>query len=44
LVAFGGHRVIRGHRGLVDGALDDPAVRDTALSRAGLAEESEGNA
>jgi urease subunit beta len=44
LVTFGGHRVIRGHRGLVEGALDDPAIRAEALRRAGFAEESEGNA
>ncbi|HKD75516.1 MAG TPA: urease subunit beta, partial [Ktedonobacterales bacterium] len=34
LVAFGGNRVIRGHRGLVEGALDDPSVRAEALKRA----------
>jgi urease subunit gamma/beta len=28
---FGGARVIRGHGGLVDGALDAPGVRETAL-------------
>jgi urease subunit beta len=31
LVEFGGNRIIHGHNGLVNGALDDPAVRNTAL-------------
>ncbi len=33
LVAFGGARIIYGHNGLVDGALDDPAVRERAMQR-----------
>ncbi len=33
LVAFGGARRIYGHNGLVDGALDDPAVRAKALAK-----------
>ncbi len=33
LVAFGGARRIYGHNGLVDGALDDPAVQARALAR-----------
>jgi len=33
LVAFAGARIVRGHRGLVDGALDDPAVKDAAIKR-----------
>ena len=31
LVALGGARIVRGHNGLVDGALDDHAVRSAAL-------------
>ena len=34
LVPFAGRRVVRGFHGLVDGALDDPAVRTRALERA----------
>ena len=33
LVAFGGSRVIHGHNGLVEGALDDPEVRKRALEQ-----------
>jgi len=36
LVALGGRRIVRGLNGLVDGALDDPAVRRLALQRAGV--------
>jgi urease subunit beta len=31
LVAFGGGRIVHGHRGLVGGALDDITVRDGAI-------------
>ncbi len=31
LVEFGGSKVIYGHNGLVNGALDDPAVRKAAM-------------
>jgi urease subunit gamma/beta len=34
LMPIGGARVVRGHGELVDGALDDPAVRDAALTAA----------
>jgi urease beta subunit len=34
LVALGGRRVVRGLNGLVQGALDDPAVRAQAFERA----------
>lgn len=34
LVAYGGNRVLRGMGGLVDGDLDDEAVREAALERA----------
>jgi urease subunit gamma/beta len=34
LLPIGGLRVIRGHGGLADGALDDPAVREAAFARA----------
>jgi urease subunit gamma/beta len=34
LVAIGGTRVIRGHAGLIDGALDEPAALDAALALA----------
>ena len=34
LLPFGGKRVIRGHAGLVDGPLDAPGARETALERA----------
>ena len=34
LVALGGRRVVRGLNGLIDGALDDPQVREQALRRA----------
>jgi urease subunit beta len=33
LVAFGGSRAVFGHNGLVEGTLDDPAVRQQALDR-----------
>ena len=33
LAAFAGARIVRGHRGLVDGALEDPAVKDAAIKR-----------
>jgi urease subunit beta len=32
LVALGGRRVVRGLNGLIDGALDDPQVRERALA------------
>ena len=35
LVAFGGARIVHGHNGLVNGALDDAAVREQALARVG---------
>jgi urease beta subunit len=35
LVALGGRRIVRGLNGLVDGPLDDPAVRAEALRRVG---------
>ena len=31
LVALGGARIVYGHNGWVNGALDDPAVREQAL-------------
>src|SRR5579859_1877424 len=31
LVAIGGSRIIHGHNGLVNGALDDPDIRENAL-------------
>jgi urease subunit beta len=34
LVALGGRRIVRGLNGLIDGALDDPQVREQALARA----------
>jgi urease beta subunit len=34
LVALGGRRIVRGLRGLVEGALDDPTTRAHALERA----------
>ena len=34
LVAFGGLRIVRGHNGLVEGALDDQAIKAAALDRA----------
>jgi len=34
LVAYGGNRILRGMGGLVDGDLDDEAVREAALERA----------
>ncbi len=34
LCGFGGRRVVRGFHGLVEGALDDPAVRQAAFERA----------
>ena len=33
LVALGGARVVYGHRALVNGALDEPKVREKALAR-----------
>jgi urease subunit gamma/beta len=36
LVAIGGARVVHGLAGLVDGALDDPAVRHAAMARLAL--------
>jgi urease beta subunit len=33
LVALGGERIVYGHNGLVQGALDDPAVHHRALVR-----------
>jgi urease beta subunit len=35
LVAFGGSRIIHGHNGWVNGTLDDAAVREQALAKAG---------
>lgn len=35
LVAFGGSRIIHGHNGWVNGALDDATVREQALAKAG---------
>lgn len=34
LVALGGARVMHGHRGMVGGELDDPVVREQALTTA----------
>ena len=34
LIPFGGRRVVRGMNGLVEGALDEPEVREAALRRA----------
>ena len=34
LVAFGGSRIVHGHNGWVNGALDDAAVREQALLKA----------
>ena len=39
LVAFGGRRIMLGHRGLVAGALDDPAIQAAALLRVGSASD-----
>ncbi len=39
LVAFGGARIIHGHNGLVNGALDDPAVRDAGIATGSLLTE-----
>jgi urease beta subunit len=33
LVDYGGNRVVFGHNGLVNGSLDDPAVKAAALQR-----------
>src|SRR5438034_9135403 len=33
LVAFGGCRCVRGHQGLVEGALDEPATRAASIRR-----------
>lgn len=35
LVAFGGARIVHGHNGWVNGALDDASVREQALVQAG---------
>ncbi len=35
LVAFGGARIIHGHNGWVNGALDDASVREYALTQVG---------
>src|SRR5712692_9872936 len=35
LVEFGGSRVIHGHNGLVNGSLDDAAIRENALRQIG---------
>ena len=35
LVAFGGARIVHGHNGWVNGALDDASVREQALVHAG---------
>lgn len=34
VVPLGGRRIVRGFHGLVEGALDDPAVRERAFQRA----------
>ncbi|QIN77746.1 urease subunit beta [Rubrobacter marinus] len=34
IVPIGGRRIVRGFNGLVEGALDDPGVREAALERA----------
>ena len=39
LVALGGARAVYGHRGLVEGALDDPQVKAAALARLGKVQE-----
>jgi urease beta subunit len=36
LVAFGGNRILYGHRGFVQGALDDDEVRASAMERANI--------
>lgn len=33
LVAFAGSRLVRGHRGLVDGALDDATIKAAAIAK-----------
>jgi urease subunit beta len=33
LVEFGGTRIMQGHRGLVNGALDEPGVKAAALAK-----------
>ena len=40
LVDLAGGRVMRGHRGLVEGALDDPEIRAAALQRVGATSTS----
>ncbi len=35
LVEFGGSRIIHGHNGLVNGSLDDAAIRENALRQIG---------
>ncbi|MEP6988642.1 MAG: urease subunit beta [Chloroflexota bacterium] len=35
LVAFAGSRIVHGHNGWVNGALDDASVREQALAKAG---------
>ena len=39
LVALGGARSVYGHRGLVEGALDDPQAKAAALARLAKAQE-----
>lgn len=33
LIPFSGSRLVYGHKGYVDGALDDPAIREAALKK-----------
>jgi urease beta subunit len=40
LVELAGARIVHGHRGLVNGALDDAAVKRTALQRMAAAEHA----
>jgi len=40
VVDLAGARVMHGHRGLVNGALDDPTIRDAALKRVGVTSDS----
>jgi urease beta subunit len=39
LVEFGGARIMQGHRGLVNGALDEPTVKEAALAKIQLTEQ-----
>jgi urease beta subunit len=39
LVEFDGARLMYGHRGLVNGALDEPIVKDTALAKISQTEQ-----